>query len=132
LNHSSHPPSNLSSESAFLARAVKALNDPTRRRVLDLLMTGTHCNCELSGQLGLSLSLVSHHLRVLTECGLVQSERCSDDARWIHYSVCPDAVRQLTSALNGLLDPSRLTDRQPVCPDGSPGSSSAGRRGERT
>ena len=95
-------------------------------------MTGTHCNCELAEKLGLSLSLVSHHLRVLMECGLVQSERCTDDARWIHYSVCPDAVRELTAALNGLLDLSRLTDRHPVCPDRSFRSSSAKRKGSRT
>lgn len=107
---------------------MKALSDPTRRRVLDLLMTGTHCNCELSSQLGLSLSLVSHHLRVLMECGLVRSERCFDDARWIHYSVCPDAVRQLNSALSGLLDLSRLTDRHPVCPDRSQRSTYARRK----
>jgi ArsR family transcriptional regulator len=130
LNHSSHALPQPIPEQESLTRALKALNDPTRRRVLDLLMTGTHCNCELAENLGLSLSLVSHHLRVLTDCGLVQSERCTDDARWIHYHVCPDAVRELTSALNGLLDVTRLTDRHPVCPVRSRRSSS-GRKGRR-
>ena len=119
MNYSSHSLPQPTPERESLTQAIKALSDPTRLRILDLLMTGTYCNCELSDRLGLSLSLVSHHLRVLTECGLVQSQRCSDDARWIHYSICPDAVRDLTAAMSGLLDLSRLTDRHPVCPDRS-------------
>jgi len=99
-----------------LARLLKVLSDPNRLRIFDLLMRGTHCNCEVASQLGLSLSLVSHHLRVLTEAGLVQRHRGPGDARWVYYRVRPEAVDELSRATGGLLATGRVSDRQPTCP----------------
>jgi ArsR family transcriptional regulator len=67
-----------------LVQALKSLGDPTRLRVFDMLMEGVQCNCEIAERLDLSLSLISHHVRVLREAGLVRSERDPDDARWIY------------------------------------------------
>jgi len=66
---------------------LKALADPSRLSVLNVLMEGVQCNCEIAERLGFSLSLISHHLHVLHEVGLVQSERDVQDARWIYHSV---------------------------------------------
>ena len=70
-----------------LARVLKALADPSRLCIFNMLMEGVQCNCEIARNLGFSLSLISHHLRVLHEVGLVQSERDDHDARWIYHSV---------------------------------------------
>ena len=83
-----------------LAKTLKALSDPTRLRIFDMLMGGMHCNCEISEQLDLSLSLVSHHLRILREVGLVQGQRDPNDARWIHYSVNQNALAELNQSLS--------------------------------
>ena len=40
-----------------------------------MLMEGVQCNCEIAERLGISLSLVSHHLRILREAGLVRGQR---------------------------------------------------------
>ena len=96
-----------------LAKTLKALSDPTRVRIFDMLMGGMLCNCELSEQLDLSLSLVSHHLRILREVGLVQGQRDLNDARWIHYSVNQNALVELSQALSHLLDTSRIRPRVP-------------------
>jgi ArsR family transcriptional regulator len=102
-------------EQETLHKMLKALADPTRLSIFDLLMDGTHCNCEISEQLGLSLSLISHHLGVLRDARLVTAERDAEDARWIHYSVDPQIVLQLRAALYRLLDVTRVRSRQPVC-----------------
>jgi ArsR family transcriptional regulator len=98
-----------------LARVLKALSDPTRLSVFDMLMGGVQCNCEIAEQLGLSLSLISHHVRILREAGLVQSQRDPDDARWIYYSIDRQALGELNQALGHLLNVARIQPRQPSC-----------------
>ena len=61
--------------------ALKALAHPSRLQIMDLLMGGVHCNCELAAQLGLAPNLLSYHLRLLEEAGLIASERDAQDGR---------------------------------------------------
>ena len=98
-----------------LAQTLKALSDPTRLSVFDMLMEGVQCNCEIAQRLGLSLSLISHHLRILRQVGLVQSERDLEDARWVYYSVDQQALTELNQAINHLLDVNRIQPRVPSC-----------------
>lgn len=82
-------------------------------------MEGVQCNCELAERLDLGLNLISHHLRILREAGLVDSERASEDARWIYYTVNGEALQRLDRALSHLLDTSRIQPRVPNCgPEG--------------
>jgi ArsR family transcriptional regulator len=73
-----------------LAAYFKALADPTRLRILELLAGQEMCVCELMAALSLSQPLVSHHLRVLRQAGVVRDDRCG---RWICYRVTPEFVR---------------------------------------
>ena len=98
-----------------LTQTLKALADPSRLRIFNLLMEGVHCNCEIAAQLGLSLSLISHHLRVLREVGLVNAERDTQDARWIYYTVNRTALAELEAAMQHLLDANRIQPRIPAC-----------------
>lgn len=98
-----------------LANALKALSDPTRLSIFDILLEGVQCNCEISERLELSLSLVSHHLRALRQVGLVRGERDSEDARWIYYSIDQDVLVQLGQAMKHLLDVNRIQPRVPSC-----------------
>lgn len=98
-----------------LAQILKALGDPTRLRVFNMLMEGVQCNCEIAERLGFSLSLISHHLRVLHDAGLVQSERDAQDARWIYHSVDREKLAQLDAAMRELLDVNRIQPRLPSC-----------------
>ena len=94
---------------------LKALADPSRLRIFNLLMEGVQCNCEIADRLGFSLSLISHHLRVLHEVGLVQSERDAQDARWIYHSVDQEALARLDATMRYLLDVNRIQSRLPSC-----------------
>ena len=58
-----------------------ALADPTRRRVLELLGDGQRRAGELAAAAGTSAPVMSRHLRVLLETGLVADERVPEDAR---------------------------------------------------
>lgn len=98
-----------------LARQLKALSNPTRLSIFDMLMEGVQCNCEIAERLGLSLSLISHHLRVLHDAGLVQSRRDDQDARWIYHSVRRHKLAQLDAAMRHLLDANRIQPRLPSC-----------------
>lgn len=98
-----------------LARMLKALADPSRLSIFNMLMEGVQCNCEIAERLGFSLSLISHHLRVLHEVDLVQSERDAQDARWIYHSVNRPRLAELDAAMRHLLDVNRIQPRSPVC-----------------
>jgi ArsR family transcriptional regulator len=97
----------------------KALADPNRLRILDELMQGDSCNCELNDKLGLPPNLLSHHLRILREVGLVNSRRDVVDGRWIYYSVDREAVTGWQGWFKQFFDPSRIQERPILCgPEG--------------
>ncbi len=102
-----------------VATVLKALADPNRLRILNLLMQGDSCNGELNERLGLPPNLLSHHLRVLREVGLVRSRHDAIDARWIYYTVDREAAHRWQTWLSELLNPARIQIRQCLCgPEG--------------
>lgn len=102
-----------------LIPVLKALADPNRLRIFNLLMQGDSCNCELHERLGLAPNLLSHHLRVLRQAGLIQDRRDAVDGRWIYYAVDQEAVHQYRVWLSHLLNPARIAPRPVLCgPEG--------------
>ena len=97
------------------AAFLHLLGDPTRRRIFLQLMAGEACNCELVDDLGLAQNLISHHVRQLRVAGLVAERRDPQDRRWIYYRVVPEALEAAWASLTGVLHPSRLETREPVC-----------------
>lgn len=80
-----------------LQKGFQALSDPTRLRILGLLEGGTRCVCEIQNDLPeVAPNLLSHHLRVLREAGLVHAVR---RGRWIDYSLNAEALEQLRNAI---------------------------------
>ena len=100
---------------ADLAEVLQVLSDPTRLAIFDLLMQGVQCNCELGDKLKLPMNLISHHLKVLRDAGLVDAKRDATDARWIYYSINQHALTQLRTQLSAFLDPQRIQARLPTC-----------------
>jgi ArsR family transcriptional regulator len=101
------------------ASVLKVLADPNRLRIFDLLMQGDSCNCELNEKLGLPSNLLSHHLRVLREAGLVHSRRDAVDGRWIYYAVNKKAVTRWHAWFSEFLDPAQVRERTVLCgPEG--------------
>jgi ArsR family transcriptional regulator len=77
-----------------LARIAKALGDPIRLQLVDVLRkhAGKVCVCELTPLFEVGQPTVSHHLRVLREAGLVDSER---RGLWAYYYVLPQGLAEL-------------------------------------
>ena len=98
-----------------LARQLKVLAEPNRLRIVNLLMQGVQCNCELGDALGMPANLISHHLRVLREMGLVEIEHDAVDARWIYYSLNRTLLTELAQTFGAFFDPARIQERSPAC-----------------
>lgn len=98
-----------------LASHLKVLAKPRRLQILHMLMEGVQCNGDLGDALDMAPNLISHHLRVLREAGLVDVERGLDDARWIYYSPNREALEELVRGLGTFCDPSRIKPRRPMC-----------------
>jgi ArsR family transcriptional regulator, arsenate/arsenite/antimonite-responsive transcriptional repressor len=81
------------------ARLFKALADPHRVRIVNLLATSPDpvCVCEFTGPLGLSQPTVSHHLKKLVAAGLLDREQ---RGTWAYYSLRRDAFDRLAGATN--------------------------------
>ena len=98
-----------------LADLLKVLAEPKRLLILDLLMQGVQCNCELGEALQMAPNLISHHLSVLRQAGLVHIERDALDARWIYYSIDRRALDELNATFGQFFDPARIKSRRPTC-----------------
>jgi len=81
-----------------LAEIAKALGDPVRLQLVDVLRkhAGKVCVCELVPLFDISQSTLSQHLKKLRDAGLVDSER---QGLWAYYYVVPDALHELSGWL---------------------------------
>ncbi|WP_106400868.1 ArsR/SmtB family transcription factor [Actinocorallia populi] len=83
-------------EAAELARVFKALSDPVRLRLLNLIAAsegGEACVCDLTGPFELSAPTISHHLKVLRQAGLITGER---RGTWVYYRPVTPALTRLS------------------------------------
>lgn len=84
-------------DATVLAHRFRALSDPTRVRILNLLARHHElCVCELQAVLPLSQPTISHHLAVLRKAGFVD---CEARGRWCYYWARPESLRDLSATL---------------------------------
>lgn len=74
---------------AVAALRFRALGDETRLRILEHLVAGERSVSDLMVLVDVGQSLMSHHLRILRQAGLVSDRR---DGRWIHYAIAESAL----------------------------------------
>ena len=81
-------------EAGAAATMFKALADPARVRLVNLLATSDEpiCTCDLTPSLGLAQPTVSHHLKKLTDAGLLEREQ---RGRWAYYGLNREALGRL-------------------------------------
>jgi len=80
------------------ADLLKAIADPIRLEILELLSPEIRCNCHLQDILGIAPNLLSYHLKVLREAGLIAGTK---RGRWVDYELTPDAHALIAAALPG-------------------------------
>ena len=79
---------------------LQAVADPIRWAVLSTLAEAPRCVCKLQEQIAIAGNLLSYHLKVLREAGLVTTSR---RGRWIDYALAKDAPQRMRAALPGAL-----------------------------
>jgi ArsR family transcriptional regulator, arsenate/arsenite/antimonite-responsive transcriptional repressor len=86
-------------EAIRMAEVAKALGDPIRLQLVDVLRkhAGEVCVCELVPLFHVSQPTLSHHLNKLRDAGIVDSER---KGLWAYYYVIPDALQELSGWLS--------------------------------
>ncbi len=89
----------------------RTLGEPLRARIVDLLADEDLCVCHLTEELGVTQTLVSHHLRVLREAGVVDTER---HRYWTYYKLRTDAFRPLAERV-AVLARRRTAKRRRPC-----------------
>ncbi|WP_262403477.1 ArsR/SmtB family transcription factor [Actinomadura sp. CNU-125] len=101
-----HPPTPITltpmprSEAEERARTFKAVSDPTRVQILGMIEAspdGEACVCDLTTPLGLRQPTVSHHLKILTDAGLVTREK---RGTWVWYAIVPERLDALRALLH--------------------------------
>ncbi len=94
-------------EADDLAVGFKALGDPHRVAVIDLLLRAGEpvCVVDIERHLPIAQSTVSYHLKFLVDARVLHRER---RGRWMYYTVLPERLDQLREALAGFLDMSRI------------------------
>jgi ArsR family transcriptional regulator len=86
-------------QASATADLFKALGDPARVRIVNLIATngGPVCVCDLIEPLGLSQPTVSHHLKKLTSAGVLEREQ---RGKWAYFSLTPDVVETLAAVVD--------------------------------
>lgn len=82
-----------------LAKVFKALGDPVRLRLLSMIASragGEICVCDLTPAFELSQPTISHHLKLLKQAGLIDSER---RGTWVYYRLLPETTDRLAAVL---------------------------------
>ena len=85
---------------AGLAQVFRALGDPVRLRLVSLIGAragGEVCVCDLTSAFDLTQPTISHHLKVLREAGLIDSER---RGTWVYYRLVPAALERMAAVLS--------------------------------
>lgn len=77
-------------ENQQIIKLLKVIAEENRLRILCILKKGEHCVCKIIDYLGLSQSLVSHHLKCLKDAGMIQD---SKRGLWVYYSLTEKGER---------------------------------------
>lgn len=81
------------------AKVFRALGDPKRAMIVDMLSCGELCACHILAKFEMSQSTLSHHMKILRECGLVKGR---EQGKWTYYSLDAEAVEKAKQFFNAI------------------------------
>lgn len=94
------------------AKVFKALCDSNRLMILEMLQSGERCACEILEDLNIGQSTLSHHMKILTESGIVEGRR---DGKWMYYSLSKvgcEAAKNLLDEITSLKENNNVGGRK--------------------
>lgn len=99
----------IATDTVRAARLFHALSDEIRLEIIEHLLGGERCVCDLTDVLDAAQSRLSFHLRVLKDAGLVTDRR---DGRWPYYELTREAFDEAKALLKGLKPSTRGRNRR--------------------
>lgn len=88
------------------AKILKALADPKRLRIVDMLSCGEMCACNILEEFHITQPTLSHDMKVLMDAGVVTSR---PEGKWTHYSLCKENINAFYELLG------KIFSEQPDC-----------------
>ncbi len=80
-----------------VAMICKAMSDANRLHIIEMLTSGEKCGCKILEELHITQPTLSHHMKVLEDCGLVTSYK---EGKWHHYSINCERFGEFKDYLN--------------------------------
>lgn len=78
----------------------KALSDPNRLMIVDMLSCGELCACVILEKFNITQPTLSHHMKTLCSCGLVNGRK---EGKWTYYSLDDKTVQNLRAFLENVM-----------------------------
>ena len=100
------------SDTTRAAELFHALSDPIRLDVVNLLLAGERCVCDLMEDLDMAQSRLSWHLKTLSDAGIISGRR---EGRWNYYTLNADTLDEVRDILGGIKPGRRLAVRAADC-----------------
>lgn len=94
------------------SEVFKALSDGNRLTILGMLVNGEICACRILEALSITQPTLSHHMKVLQQCGLVSARKVG---QWSYYSINRAKLTEIVDFFDGMLGD--LPDGGPVVPE---------------
>lgn len=82
-----------------VALICKALGDSNRLQIVQMLSDGEKCACKLLEHFEITQPTLSHHMKILCECGLVEVRK---EGKWSHYSLSCETLAAFKQFIGGL------------------------------
>jgi len=80
-----------------LSKIMKAIADPNRLQILDMISTGEKCACDILDDFQFTQPTLSHHMKVLIEAGIVTARK---EGKWHYYSLIIENVEEFQKLTN--------------------------------
>ncbi|MEG6584457.1 ArsR/SmtB family transcription factor [Dendrosporobacter sp. 1207_IL3150] len=96
----------------ILPDIFKALGDPTRMRIVEMLVGKELCVCDILDSFNITQPVISHHLKILKHAGLVTDSR---EGKWVYYSLDHKAFELIGSFIDKAKGDLHKKERQHAC-----------------
>ena len=90
-------------KSEQLIGVMESLSDPIRINILELMISGEICVCDVVKETGLSQSKISYHIKILKDSGLISDRQ---EGRWVYYKLDLEVLSDIKNWMGNLIQSS--------------------------